>query len=60
MPTQIQKIEAHASHLLDAFITLRERYALLDPMLFDPDVPRLMLDSQLTKSGEDFWRSTGV
>lgn len=38
MPSQIEKLEAHASHLLDAFIGLRERYALLDPMLFDPVV----------------------
>ena len=41
MPTQIEKIEAHASHLLDAFIRLRERYALLHPMLFSPEVPKL-------------------
>ena len=41
MPTQSAKLEAHASHLLDAFIRLRERYSLLDPMLFDPDVPKL-------------------
>lgn len=41
MPTQIEKIEAHASHLLDAFIALRERYALLHPMLFAPDVAKL-------------------
>lgn len=34
MPTQIEKLQAHASHLLDAFIQLRERYALLEPMLF--------------------------
>lgn len=34
MPTQIQKLEAHAAHLLDAFIQLRERYAMLEPMLF--------------------------
>jgi hypothetical protein len=38
MPTQVQKLEAHASHLLDAFILLRERYAMLDPMLFDKGV----------------------
>jgi len=38
MPSQIEKLEAHASHLLDAFIGLRERYALLHPMLFDPVV----------------------
>ena len=35
MPTQIEKIEAHAGHLLDAFLALRERYAMLDPLLFD-------------------------
>jgi hypothetical protein len=38
MPTQIEKLEAYASHLLDAFILLRERYAMLDPMLFDEEV----------------------
>jgi hypothetical protein len=38
MPTQIEKLEAHASHLLDAFIGLREKYALLKPMLFDKEV----------------------
>lgn len=41
MPTQVEKLEAHASHLLDAFIRLRERYSLLDPMLFDHDVPKM-------------------
>ena len=41
MPTQAEKLEAHASHLLDSFIRLRERYSLLDPMLFDRDVPKL-------------------
>ena len=38
MPTQIEKLEAFAGHLLDAFILLRERYAILAPMLFDKDV----------------------
>lgn len=38
MPTQIEKLEAYASHLLDAFILLRERYAILHPMLFDEAV----------------------
>lgn len=38
MPSQIEKLEGRASHLLDAFILLRERYAMLDPMLFDADV----------------------
>jgi hypothetical protein len=32
MPSQLERIQAHASHLLDAFIHLRERYALLEPM----------------------------
>ena len=40
MPSQSEKLEAHSSHLLDAFIRLRERYAMLEPMLFDPDVPK--------------------
>lgn len=38
MPTCIDKLEAHTSHLLDAFISLKERYALLHPMLFDAAV----------------------
>jgi hypothetical protein len=38
MPTQIEKLEAFAGHLLDAFILLRERYAIMAPMLFDKDV----------------------
>src|SRR4051812_25004917 len=38
MPTQIEKLEAYAGHLLDAFILLRERYAILAPMLFDKGV----------------------
>lgn len=38
MPTQTEKLEAHASHLLDAFIQLRQRYSILDPMLFDKAV----------------------
>lgn len=40
MPSESEKLEAHASHLLDAFIRLRERYAMLEPMLFAPDVPK--------------------
>lgn len=40
MPSQIEKLEAHAGHLLDAFIGLREKYAMLEPMLFDPDTIR--------------------
>lgn len=38
MPTRLDKLQAHASHLLDAFIQLRERYAMLEPMLFDKSV----------------------
>ena len=41
MPSQIEKLEAHASHLLDAFIRLRERYAILEPMLFDQEVVKV-------------------
>ena len=40
MPTQIERLEAHAAHLLDAFIQLRERYALLEPMLFGETVSK--------------------
>jgi hypothetical protein len=40
MPTQIEKLQAHAAYLLDAFIQLRERYALLEPMLFSEVVAR--------------------
>ena len=38
MPTKIEKVEAHAGHLLDGFLALRERYALLHPMLFEESV----------------------
>jgi hypothetical protein len=38
MPTQIEKLQAHTEHLLDGFITLRERYAMLRPMLHDKKV----------------------
>jgi len=41
MSSQIEKLEAHASHLLDAFIGLREKYAMLEPMLFDPATSKL-------------------
>jgi hypothetical protein len=40
MLCQIKKLEAYASHLLDAFIMLRERYAMLAPMLFEPNVSK--------------------
>lgn len=42
MPAQIDKVQAHAGHLLDAFILLRERYALLEPMLFNEEVVKDM------------------
>ena len=38
MPTQTEKLQAHTEHLLDGFITLRERYAMLRPMLHDKEV----------------------
>lgn len=38
MPSRIEKLEAHTSHLLDAFLKLRERYSILDPMLYDKTV----------------------
>lgn len=38
MPTQTEKLQAHTSHLLDAFIALRQRYSMLHPMLFDKGV----------------------
>jgi hypothetical protein len=41
MPSHLEKLEAHASHLLDAFIRLRERYAMLEPMLFQEEVVKL-------------------
>lgn len=40
MSSQIDKLEAHTAHLLDAFIQLRERYALLEPMLFSEVVTK--------------------
>lgn len=38
MPTQLERTEALASHLLDQFLGLRQRYALLEPMLYDKAV----------------------
>ena len=37
-PKREEKLVAHASHLLDGFLRLREKYAVLHPMLFDADV----------------------
>lgn len=38
MPSQSEKWAARASHVLDAFVGLKARYAILDPLLFDKDV----------------------
>jgi AbiU2 len=38
MPSPIEKLLAHTEHLLDGFITLRERYAMLRPMLHNQEV----------------------
>ncbi|MBX9848696.1 MAG: hypothetical protein K2X64_05340 [Rhodocyclaceae bacterium] len=35
---RIAKLRGHSEHLLDAFLGLSEKYALLHPMLFDADV----------------------
>jgi hypothetical protein len=40
LPTRLQKLKAYAEHLLDVFIGLREKYALLDPLIFDKDTIR--------------------
>lgn len=37
---QQDKLVAHPSHLLTALLQLRERYAMLHPMLFDERVPK--------------------
>jgi hypothetical protein len=36
-PTRRQKLTAQAEHLLDVFLGLRGKYAMLEPMLFDQD-----------------------
>ena len=38
MPTEIEKIQGHTSHLLDGFINLRNKYAILKPMLHNKSV----------------------
>jgi hypothetical protein len=38
MDPQIRKLQAHARHSLDGMIYLRERYAILEPMLADKSV----------------------
>lgn len=35
MPSDLEKLQAHAAHLLDGFLGLREKYAMLEPMLFN-------------------------
>jgi hypothetical protein len=37
MPDQVEKLQAHAGHLLDGFLQLRERYAILKPILYGGD-----------------------
>jgi hypothetical protein len=37
-PTQREKTQAHAEHVLDAFIALSATYAMLEPLLFDANV----------------------
>ena len=46
MPSQIDKLEALASHLLDGFLQLRQRYALLEPMLFNQKLELEVLESK--------------
>lgn len=38
MPTRSEKAAGHAAHMLDAFLRLRETYAMLEPVLFDGEV----------------------
>jgi hypothetical protein len=38
MPSQFEKLQSYAAHLLDDMILLREKYALLEPMMSDQDV----------------------
>lgn len=38
MPTEIEEIQGHTSHLLDGFINLRNKYAMLKPMLHNKSV----------------------
>jgi hypothetical protein len=35
---RVKKARAYAEHLLDGFLSLRQKYALLDPLLFDKEV----------------------
>lgn len=38
MSIELEKLKAHSEHLLDGFLGLRERYAMLEPMLFNKSV----------------------
>lgn len=38
MPSQIDRLEALSGHMLDSYLTLCERSAMLQPLLFDPGV----------------------
>ena len=38
MPSRVDKLRGHAEHLLDGFLGLREKYAMLDRMLFDHEL----------------------
>ena len=38
MPTQVQKLQAQAEHLLDGFLGLSEKWALLEPMLVEKEI----------------------
>ncbi len=40
MPSRREKVVAHAEHLLDVFRSLRGRFALLEPLLFDEAIVR--------------------
>lgn len=52
MPSQIEKLQAHASHLLDAFIILKERYSMLHPMIFDKAVGHHFGSNERTRGFE--------
>ena len=42
MCEQIRKLDAHANHLLNGFLDLRAKYAMLEPMLFDKSLQTSM------------------
>lgn len=49
MSTEIKKLKAHAEHLLDGFLGLRERYAMLEPMLFKQPVIKAYGHGNMTR-----------